>query len=71
LRILIIGGTGQIGAAVVQALAAQPSCAEIVMVNRTSISLTANYPAENRQKARSDPRMPRDAYGCAPSDTFR
>ena len=33
-RVLIIGGTGQVGAAVVQALAAEPSCAEIVMVNR-------------------------------------
>ena len=33
-RVLIIGGTGQVGAAVVRALAAEPSCAEIVMVNR-------------------------------------
>jgi uncharacterized protein YbjT (DUF2867 family) len=30
----IIGGTGQAGAAVVRALAAEPSCAEVVMVNR-------------------------------------
>jgi uncharacterized protein YbjT (DUF2867 family) len=42
-RILIIGGTGQVGAAVVRALAAEPSCAEVVMVNRRVISLTA-YP---------------------------
>ena len=41
-RVLIIGGTGQVGAAVVRALAAEPSCAEVVMVNRTAISLTAD-----------------------------
>ena len=41
-RILIIGGTGQVGAAVVRALAAEPSCAEVVMVNRKAISLTAD-----------------------------
>jgi len=33
-RVLIIGGTGQVGAAVVRALAAKPSCVEVVMVNR-------------------------------------
>jgi uncharacterized protein YbjT (DUF2867 family) len=41
-RVLIIGGTGQVGAAVVRFLAAEPSCAEVVMVNRRSISLTAD-----------------------------
>src|SRR6266851_1613072 len=41
-RVLIIGGTGQVGAAVVGALAAEPSCAEVVMVNRREISLTAD-----------------------------
>jgi len=41
-RVLIIGGTGQVGAAVVRALAAEPSCAEVVMVNRKAISLTAD-----------------------------
>jgi NAD(P)-dependent dehydrogenase (short-subunit alcohol dehydrogenase family) len=39
---LIIGGTGQVGAAVVRALAAEPSCAEVVMVNRKSIPPTAD-----------------------------
>jgi uncharacterized protein YbjT (DUF2867 family) len=39
-RVLIIGGTGQVGAAVVRALVAEPSCTEIVMVNRRAISLT-------------------------------
>src|SRR5262249_27232856 len=38
----IIGGTGQVGAAVVRALAAEPSCTEVVMVNRKAISLTAD-----------------------------
>ena len=41
-RVLIIGGTGQVGAAVVRALAAEPSCAEVVMVNRKATSLTAD-----------------------------
>ncbi len=41
-RVLIIGGTGQVGSAVVRALLAEPSCAEIVMVNRKTISLTAD-----------------------------
>jgi uncharacterized protein YbjT (DUF2867 family) len=38
-RVLIIGGTGQVGSAVVRALAAEPSCAEVVMVNRKAIPL--------------------------------
>jgi uncharacterized protein YbjT (DUF2867 family) len=41
-RILIIGGTGQVGAAVVRALAATPSCTEIVMVNRKMTSVGDN-----------------------------
>ena len=41
-RVLIIGGTGQVGSAVVRALAAQPSCAEVVMVNRRAASVTAD-----------------------------
>src|SRR5258705_2528089 len=41
-RVLIIGGTGQVGAAVVRTLAAESSCAEVVMVNRRAISLTAD-----------------------------
>jgi uncharacterized protein YbjT (DUF2867 family) len=39
-RVLIIGGTGQVGAAVVRALVAEPSCAEVVMVNRKAAPLT-------------------------------
>jgi nucleoside-diphosphate-sugar epimerase len=41
-RVLIMGGTGQVGAAMVRALAAEPSCAEVVMVNRKAIPLTAD-----------------------------
>jgi uncharacterized protein YbjT (DUF2867 family) len=41
-RVLIIGGTGQVGAAVVRALVAEPSCREVVMVNRKATPLTAD-----------------------------
>src|SRR5687768_4229297 len=41
-RVLIIGGTGQVGAAVVRALVAEPSCAEVVMVNRKASAQTAD-----------------------------
>jgi uncharacterized protein YbjT (DUF2867 family) len=41
-RVLIAGGTGQVGAAVVRALVAEPSCVEVVMVNRRANSLTAD-----------------------------
>jgi nucleoside-diphosphate-sugar epimerase len=42
-RVLIIGGTGQVGAAVVWALLAAPTCAEVVMVKRKAVSLTADH----------------------------
>lgn len=35
-RVVIIGGTGQVGAAVVRALGDESSCSEVVMVNRRS-----------------------------------
>jgi uncharacterized protein YbjT (DUF2867 family) len=35
-RVLIIGGTGQVGSAVVRALTGEPSCAEVVMVTRAA-----------------------------------
>jgi uncharacterized protein YbjT (DUF2867 family) len=41
-RVVIIGGTGQVGSAVVRALVAAPSCAEVVMVNRRAIAPTAD-----------------------------
>jgi uncharacterized protein YbjT (DUF2867 family) len=42
-RTLIIGGTGQVGAAVVRALVGEPSCIEVVMINRKAIPLAANH----------------------------
>ncbi len=42
LRVLIIGGTGQVGAAVVRALVALLSCAEVVLVNRKTSPLADN-----------------------------
>ena len=41
-RVLMMGGTGQVGAAVVRALAAEPSCAEVVMINRKPVSQSAD-----------------------------
>jgi uncharacterized protein YbjT (DUF2867 family) len=41
-RVLIIGGTGQVGAAVVRALTAESSCAEVVTVNRRAMSMSAD-----------------------------
>src|SRR5947207_14278455 len=41
-RVLIIGGTGQVGSAVVRALAAAASCAEVVMVNRRATAPIAD-----------------------------
>ena len=41
-RVVIIGGTGQVGSAVVRALAAEPSCAEVVMVTRKPLPPAAD-----------------------------
>ncbi len=41
-RVLIAGGSGQVGSALVRALLAANSCAEVVMVNRRTISLAAD-----------------------------
>jgi uncharacterized protein YbjT (DUF2867 family) len=38
-RVLIIGGTGQVGAAVIHALVTEPACREVVMVNRREAPL--------------------------------
>jgi uncharacterized protein YbjT (DUF2867 family) len=66
-RVLIIGGTGQVGAAVVRASIAEASCAEVVMVNRRSSVVAADprvrqvilntadahFPAEVTRRAQS------------------
>ena len=36
-RVIVIGGTGQVGSAVVQALRAESACREVVMVTRKSV----------------------------------
>jgi uncharacterized protein YbjT (DUF2867 family) len=40
-RVLVIGGTGQVGSALVRALLAASACTEIVMINRRTIPLDA------------------------------
>jgi uncharacterized protein YbjT (DUF2867 family) len=41
-RVLIAGGTGQVGSSVVQALLATSSCTEVLMINRRSIPTAAD-----------------------------
>lgn len=38
-RVIILGGTGQVGGAVVQALLAEPACREIVLVTRKALAM--------------------------------
>ena len=78
-RVLIIGGTGQVGAAVMRALAAEPSCAEVVMVNRRAISpvagprvrqvildtAAAQFPAEVTKLAQSMVAQDDPVYGAS------
>jgi uncharacterized protein YbjT (DUF2867 family) len=64
-RVLIIGGTGQVGAAVVWALEAQPSCTEVVMVNRKSIPLTTNNRLRQVVLNTADPQFPAEVSKLA------
>jgi uncharacterized protein YbjT (DUF2867 family) len=78
-RVLIIGGTGQVGAAVVRALAAEPTCAEVLMVNRKPISqvpgprvraitldtAAAQFPAEVSRLAQSLVAQGDPVYGAS------
>ncbi len=36
-RVIVIGGTGQVGGAVVQALLAESACREVIMVTRKAV----------------------------------
>src|ERR1700748_1926188 len=67
-RVLIMGGTGQVGAAVVRALTAEPSCAEVVMVNRRPMS---SSPADPRVREvvldTAAPQFPADVTKLAQS----
>ena len=66
-RVLIAGGTGQVGAAVVRALAAEPSCAEVVMVNRRAISPAADARVRQVTLDTADARFPDDVAKLAQS----
>jgi uncharacterized protein YbjT (DUF2867 family) len=66
-RVLIAGGTGQVGAAVVRALAAEPSCAEVVMVNRRAVSLAADARVRQVIMDTADARFPADVTRLAQS----
>lgn len=41
-RVLVVGGSGQVGSALVRGLLAAASCTEVVMVNRRTIALAAD-----------------------------
>ncbi|CAG2158270.1 hypothetical protein LMG31506_06306 [Cupriavidus yeoncheonensis] len=41
-RVLVAGGTGQVGSALVRALLATPSCREVILVNRRTSSLVSD-----------------------------
>jgi uncharacterized protein YbjT (DUF2867 family) len=66
-RVLIAGGTGQVGAAVVRALAAEPSCAEVVMVNRRAVSPGANARVRQVTLNTADARFPAEVTKLAQS----
>lgn len=42
IRVLVAGGTGQVGSALVRALLASPSCLEVILVNRRPASLASD-----------------------------
>jgi uncharacterized protein YbjT (DUF2867 family) len=66
-RVLIAGGTGQVGAAVVRALAAEPFCAEVVMVNRRAGSLAAGARVRQVILDTADSRFPAEVTKLAQS----
>jgi nucleoside-diphosphate-sugar epimerase len=66
-RVLIIGGTGQEGTAVVRALTAEPSCAEVVMVNRRAISPTSDPRMQQVVLDTADARFPAEVAKLAQS----
>ena len=41
-RVLVVGGTGQVGSSLVRALLAAHSCTEVIMVNRRAVPLAAD-----------------------------
>lgn len=57
-RVLIIGGTGQVGSAVGRALIAESSCAEVVMINRRAVATTDDPRVQQAILDTSDARFP-------------
>jgi uncharacterized protein YbjT (DUF2867 family) len=41
-RVLVVGGTGQVGSALVRALLAASACSQVVMVNRRTVAVAAD-----------------------------
>jgi uncharacterized protein YbjT (DUF2867 family) len=70
-RVLIIGGTGQVGTAVVRALTAEPSCVEVVMVNRRAISLAPDSRVRQVVLDTADARCPAEVARLAQSMVAR
>lgn len=64
-RVLMIGGSGQVGSAVIRALATEPSCVEIVMVNRRAVSLAADIRVRQVILDTAAPRFPEDVTRLA------
>ena len=78
-RVLMIGGTGQVGSAVVRALVEESSCAEVVLVNRKAMSsqaqprvrqvildtAAAQFPAEVTSLAQSMVALGDPVYGAS------
>ena len=64
-RVLIIGGTGQVGGAVMDALSAEPFCVEVVMVNRREIPLPADGRVRQVVLDTATPRFPEDVTTIA------
>jgi uncharacterized protein YbjT (DUF2867 family) len=64
---LIIGGTGQVGAVVVRALVAEPSCAEVVMANRKATPLAATHRLRQVILDTAAPQFPADVATLARS----
>jgi NAD(P)-dependent dehydrogenase (short-subunit alcohol dehydrogenase family) len=66
-RVLIIGGTGQVGAAVLRTLTAEPSCAQVVMVNRRAIPPTSDPRVRQVVLDTADTRFPAEVARLAQS----
>jgi uncharacterized protein YbjT (DUF2867 family) len=66
-RVLIIGGTGQVGAAVVRALVAEPACAEVVMVNRKAAPPIADPRVRQVVMDTASPQFPNEVTKLAQS----